>query len=117
MEEKTSGGKPAEPTYNKTKLWILKTYLSAKGWLRHLWFKKNRRYYGGRNKRYGVYMGKRTFYETFEVSGYGYCYYDSKPIKYEWWELGLFPWKNSTRNKNGLKCFCIFVKNLKNDDL
>lgn len=82
-----------KPDYNKTKLWILKAFLSVRGWFRCLGFRKNKRYFGGRNKRNAVYMGKRTFYETIEISGLGYFYWDQKPIKYEWWELGMFKWE------------------------
>ena len=79
--------------YNPVKLFLLRTFLSARGIWRSIWLKKGKHYYGGRNKRHAVYMGKKTFYETFIVNGLGYQYTDSKPIKYKNWELGMWKWK------------------------
>lgn len=79
--------------YSKAKLFILRAFLSLRGMFRRLWLKKGKKYYGGRNERQGVYMGNNTFYETFTVSGNGFLYYDSKPIKYKNWELGMWKWK------------------------
>lgn len=79
--------------YSKVKLFILRAFLSAVGLWRSLWFKKGKHYYGGRNNRDGVYMGNKTFYETFTVVGLGYYYWDSKSIKYKNWELGMWKWK------------------------
>lgn len=78
--------------YSNVKLFILRTFLSIVGMFRCIRYKKGKTYYGGRNKRYGVYMGKKTFYEQFTVEGLGYCYYDNKPIKYKNWELGMWNW-------------------------
>ena len=79
--------------YSKVKLFLLKLFLSLRGIWRSRKFKKAKTYWGGRNKRQGVYMGKKTFYETFVVSGIGYEYWDSKPIKYKNWELGMWKWQ------------------------
>ncbi len=88
-----------EKNYSRIKLWILKAFLNTRGYLRYLRLKKNVSYFGGRNNRHGVYMGKRTFYETFNVTGPGYCYWDSKPIEYKLWELGMWKWKRVGSSK------------------
>lgn len=79
--------------YSSFKLFLLRVFLSLRGIWRKRKFKKGKRYFGGRNERYGEYMGNNTFYETFTVSGNGFLYYDSKPIKYKNWELGMWEWK------------------------
>ena len=79
--------------YSKVKKAILKSYLTTRGLWRSLWLKKGEKYYGGRNKRDGVYLGDRTFYETFYITGLGYHYLDSHKVKYTYWELGMFKWE------------------------
>ena len=79
--------------YSSFKLFLLKMFLSLRGIWRRMKFKKGKTYWGGRSQRHGVYMGNNTFYETFTITGYGYMYFDSKPIKYKNWELGMWKWK------------------------
>ena len=96
----------AKAKANKFKLWLLKNYMSVKGWLKSLKFKKDETYYGGRNNRLSIYMGNCTFFEQITCKVPGFCYYDNKPIKYKYWEIGFFSWKKSTAkietNKNNV---------------
>ena len=82
--------------YSTFKLWLLKTWLIFKGKRRMKRFVVGETYYGGRNKRYGIYRGDGKFYEQFTVSGPGYCYFDAKTIQYQPWELGMFKWSKAT---------------------
>ena len=82
--------------YSKVKMFILRTTLSIIGWWRKLWFKKGRKYYGGRNNREGVYMGDGKFYEAFYVDMIGVHYFDYKTIQYKNWELGLWKWRKKS---------------------
>lgn len=50
--------KEANEKANKFKLFLLKSYLSIRGFFRTLKYKKNHTYHGGRNNRDAIYMGK-----------------------------------------------------------
>lgn len=77
---------------NKFKLFLLKSYLSIRGFFRTLRFKKNHTYHGGRNNRDAIYMGNNTFYEQITMAVPGFAYFNNKPVKYKYWELGYFKW-------------------------
>ena len=102
--------KEANEKANKFKLFLLKSYLSIRGFFRTLKYKKNHTYHGGRNNRDAIYMGKNTFYEQITTSVPGFSYFNNKPIKYKYWELGYFKWYKinaqiETNNKNINKVF------------
>ena len=102
--------KEAYEKANKFKLFLLKSYLSIRGFFRTLKYKKNHTYHGGRNNRDAIYMGKNTFYEQITTSVPGFSYLNNKPIKYKYWELGYFKWYKinaqiETNNKNINKVF------------
>lgn len=82
--------------YSKVKMFVLRSTLNVIGVWRKLWFKKGKKYHGGRNNRDGVYMGDGKFYETFYVHDIGVSYFDSKMIQYKNWELGLWKWQRRT---------------------
>lgn len=84
--------KEANEKANKFKLFLLKSYLSIRGFFRSLGFKKNETYHGGRNNRDAIYMGKNTFYEQIAMSVPEFIYYNNKAVKYKYWELGYFKW-------------------------
>ena len=84
--------KEANEKTNKPKLFLLKSYLSILGFFRTLKYKKNHTYHGGRNNRDAIYMGKNTFYEQITTSVPGFAYFNNKPVKYKYWELGYFKW-------------------------
>lgn len=102
--------KEANEKANKFKLFLLKSYLSIRGFFRTLKYKKNHTYHGGRNNRDAIYMGNNTFYEQITMSVTGFAYFNNKPIKYKYWELGYFKWDEisariETNNKNINKVF------------
>ena len=82
--------KEANEKTNKPKLFLLKSYLPILGFFRTLKYKKNHTYHGGRNNRDAIYMGKNTFYEQITTSVPGFAYFNNKPVKYKYWELGYF---------------------------
>ena len=84
--------KQANEKTNKPKHFLLKSYLSILGFFRTLKYKKNHTYHGGRNNRDAIYMGKNTFYEQITTSVPGFAYFNNKPVKYKYWELGYFKW-------------------------
>ena len=97
-EQKENEKKEIAKKSNKFKFFLLKTYLSIRGFFRSLEFKKNKVYHGGRNNRDAIYMGNNTFYEQISLTVPGFCYYNNKPIKYKYWELGYFKWVNTYAN-------------------
>lgn len=102
--------KEANEKANKFKLFLLKSYLSIRGFFRTLKYKKNHTYHGGRNNRDAIYMGKNTFYEQITTSVPGFAYFNNKPVKYKYWELGYFKWHKinaqiETDDKNITKVF------------
>ena len=102
--------KEANENANKFKLFLLKSYLSIRGFFRTLKFKKNHTYHGGRNNRDAIYMGNNSFYEQITMSVPGFAYFNNKPVKYKYWELGYFKWEEmpmpiETNNKNVNKVF------------
>lgn len=102
--------KEANEKANKPKLFLLKSYLSICGFFRALKYKKNHTYHGGRNNRDAIYMGKNTFYEQIATSVPGFAYFNNKPVKYKYWELGYFKWYKTgaqieTNDKNITKVF------------
>ena len=55
-------------------------------------------------------MGKNTFYEQIATSVPGFAYFNNKPVKYKYWELGYFKWYKisaqiETNDKNITKVF------------
>ena len=102
--------KEANEKANNLKLFLLKSYLSICGFFRTLKYKKNDTYHGGRNNRDAIYMGKNTFYEQITTSVPGFAYFNNKPVKYKYWELGYFKWYKTnaqieTNDKNITKVF------------
>lgn len=102
--------KEANEKANKFKLFLLKSYLSIRGFFRTLKYKKNHTYHGGRNNRDAIYMGNNTFYEQITMSVPGFAYFNNKPVKYKYWELGYFKWVErympiETNDKNVTKVF------------
>lgn len=102
--------KEANEKANKFKLFLLKSYLSIRGFFRTLKYKKNHTYHGGRNNRDAIYMGNNTFYEQITMSVPGFAYFNNKPVKYKYWELGYFKWVKrympiETNDKNVTKVF------------
>ena len=102
--------KEANEKANKFKLFLLKSYLSIRGFFRTLKFKKNHTYHGGRNNRDAIYMGNNTFYEQITMAVPGFAYFNNKPVKYKYWELGYFKWVEmympiETNDKNVSKVF------------
>lgn len=102
--------KEANEKANKFKLFLLKSYLSIRGFFRTFKYKKNHTYHGGRNNRDAIYMGKNTFYEQITTSVPGFAYFNNKSVKYKYWELGYFKWYKTnaqieTNNKNVNKVF------------
>lgn len=84
--------------------------MSICGFFRTLKYKKNDTYHGGRNNRDAIYMGKNTFYEQITTSVPGFAYFNNKPVKYKYWELGYFKWYKTnaqieTNDKNITKVF------------
>lgn len=102
--------KEANEKANKFKLFLLKSYLSIRGFFRTLKFKKNHTYHGGRNNRDAIYMGGSSFYEQITMAVPGFAYFNNKPVKYKYWELGYFKWEEmpmpiETNDKNVSKIF------------
>lgn len=102
--------KEANEKANKFKLFLLKSYLSIRGFFITLKYKKNHTYHGGRNNRDAIYMGNNTFYEQITMSVPGFAYFNNKPVKYKYWELGYFKWVErhmpiETNDKNVTKVF------------
>lgn len=97
-EQKEKEIKEATENANKFKLFLLKSFLSIRGFFRSLKYKKNQTYHGGRNDRDAIYMGDNTFYEQISMAVPGFCYFNNKPIKYKYWELGYFKWNRITAN-------------------
>ena len=102
--------KEANEKVNKFKLFLLKSYLSIRGFFRTLKFKKNHTYHGGRNNRDAIYMGNNSFYEQITIAVPGFAYFNNKPVKYKYWELGYFKWEEmpmpiETNDKNVSKVF------------
>ena len=95
-EQKEKEKKEATAKANKFKLFLLKSFLSIRGYFRSLKYKKNATYHGGRNDRDAIYMGNNTFYEQISMAVPGFCYFNNKPIKYKFWELGYFKWDRIT---------------------
>lgn len=109
-EKIEKGRKEANEKANNLKLFLLKSYLSICGFFRTLKYKKNDTYHGGRNNRDAIYMGKNTFYEQIATSVPGFAYFNNKPVKYKYWELGYFKWYKTnaqieTNDKNITKVF------------
>lgn len=102
--------KEANEKANNLKLFLLKSYLSIRGFFRTLKYKKNHTYHGGRNNRDAIYMGKNTFYEQIATTVPGFAYFNNKSVKYKYWELGYFKWYKTnaqieTNDKNITKVF------------
>lgn len=74
---------------------IRRIYFSVKGYFKKKKFAINSTYFGGKNYKYGIYVGNGYFLETdvYTVPIYGTSYCNGKNVHYSNYDIGKYIWE------------------------